>query len=83
MATVSRTTDETTVNESGGVTVPAEIRDRLDIEAGDKLRWEITDDGRLSVTVVRQRFGAFDDFEPADLGEPTDAVALEREFGAE
>ncbi len=77
------TTDETTVNESGGVTVPAEIRDRLDIEPGDKLRWTITDDGQLAVSVVRQRYGAFDDFEPADLGETTNAVELERQFGAE
>jgi AbrB family looped-hinge helix DNA binding protein len=70
------------VNESGGVTVPAEIRDRLDIEPGDKLRWRVDDD-ELGVSVVRQRYGAFDDFEPADLDEETDAVALERGFGTE
>lgn len=77
------TVDVTQVNESGGVTVPAEIRERLGIEPGDKLRWAVDDDGALSVEVVEQRYGAFDDFEPADLGEETNAVELEREFGAE
>jgi bifunctional DNA-binding transcriptional regulator/antitoxin component of YhaV-PrlF toxin-antitoxin module len=42
------------------VTIPASLRRRLDIEAGDKLRWAITESGDLSVEVVRQRYGAFD-----------------------
>lgn len=67
-------TDETTVNDSHSVTVPAEIRDRLDIEPGDKVRWTLADD-ELRVEVVRQRYGAFDDLEPIDVGEETDAVA--------
>jgi AbrB family looped-hinge helix DNA binding protein len=49
------------------VTIPAELRRRLDIEAGDKLRW-VLDDGELSVEVVRQGYGAFDDFEGASMG---------------
>lgn len=67
-------TDETTVNDSHSVTVPAEIRDRLDIEPGDKLRWALADDGTLRVEVVRQRYGAFEGLEPIDVGEETDAV---------
>lgn len=67
-------TDETTVNDSHSVTVPSEIRDRLDIEPGDKLRWTLADDGALRVAVVRQRYGAFDDLDPVDVGEETDAV---------
>lgn len=67
-------TDETTVNDSHSVTVPSEIRNRLDIEPGDKLRWTLTDAGTLHVEVVRQRYGAFDDLEPIDVGEETDAV---------
>ena len=66
-------TDETTVNDSHSVTVPAEIRDRLDIEPGDKIRWTLADD-ELRVEVVRQRYGAFDDLDPLDVGEKTDAV---------
>ena len=59
--------EETKVSDSGVVTVPADIRRRLDIEPGDKLRWN-TDDGNLTVEVVRERYGAFEDFEPVPMG---------------
>lgn len=52
--------EETTVSDRGMVTIPASLRRRLDIEPGDKLRWEVDEDGALSVQVVRQRYGAFD-----------------------
>lgn len=68
MAT-DETPEETTVSDRGMVTVPASLRRRLDIEPGDKLRWDVTDGGELTVTVVRQRHGAFaDDTMKADLG---------------
>lgn len=60
--------EETTVSERGAVTIPAAFRRRLDIEAGDKLRWDIDEEGNLSVEVVKQRYGAFDDFEPVSMG---------------
>jgi len=63
-----RSPEETKVSDRGIVTVPASLRRRLDIEPGDKLRWEVEDDGTLSVEVVRQRYGAFDDFEPVSMG---------------
>lgn len=50
------------------VTIPVSLRRRLDIEAGDILRWEVDDEGILSVEVVKQRYGAFDDFEAVQLG---------------
>lgn len=81
MAT-ERGTEETKVSDRGMVTIPAALRRELDIEPGDKLRWAVDDDGELSVEVVHQREGAFDDFEPVDVGE-TDAVGVEQEFGAE
>lgn len=59
---------ETTVSDRGMVTIPAAVRRRLDIEAGDKLRWTVTDEGDLSVEVVRRRHGAFEDFEPVSMG---------------
>ncbi|MFQ3475890.1 hypothetical protein HKK80_06475 [Halonotius sp. F2-221B] len=40
------------------------------------------DETDFSADIVDQREGVFDDFEPVDAGE-TDAVATEREFGAE
>ena len=58
---------ETKVSDRGMVTIPASLRDRLDIEPGDKLRWQVKD-GDLTVEVVRQRYGAFDDFEAVPMG---------------
>ena len=60
--------EETTVSDRGMVTIPASLRRRLDIEPGDKLRWTTDDTGSLSVEVVKQRYGAFDDFEPMSMG---------------
>lgn len=59
---------ETKVSDRGMVTIPADLRRRLDIEPGDKLRWQTDDQGNLSVEVVKQRYGAFDDFEPVSMG---------------
>lgn len=60
--------EETKVSDRGMVTIPASLRRRLDIEPGDKLRWGTDDEGGLSVEVVKQRYGAFDDFEPVSMG---------------
>ena len=73
---------ETKVSDRGMVTIPADLRQRLDIEPGDKLRWTTDEGGTLSVEIVHQREGVFDDFEPVDAGK-TNAVDVETEFGAE
>ena len=73
---------ETTVSDRGMVTIPADLRRRLDIEPGDKLRWTADEEGNLSVEIVHQCEGVFDDFGPVDVGE-TNAVEVEGEFGAE
>lgn len=68
MAT-EETLGETKVNDRGMVTIPASLRRRLDIEAGDKLRWDVDEEGNLSVEVVKQRYGAFEDDDlKADMG---------------
>lgn len=59
--------EETTVNEGGMVTIPATLRRRLDIDAGDKLRWSV-EDGDLTVDVVRTEHGAFENAPTASLG---------------
>lgn len=66
--TTEEVPEETKVSDRGMVTIPADIRRRLDIEPGDKLRWGIDEEGTLSVEVVKQRYGAFDDFEPVPMG---------------
>ena len=65
---------ETTVNESYSVTVPAAIRKEADVDAGDKLRWHVDEDGSLSVELVKQQYGAFSELDPVDIGESTDAA---------
>lgn len=69
-----RVEDETTVNDSYSITVPAAVRRQADIEAGDKLRWVVDEEGTLSVEVVKQRYGAFSELEPVDIGEDTNAA---------
>lgn len=73
--------EETEISDRGTVPIPAEIRRRLNADSGDKVRWGIDDEGNLSVEIIHQREGVFDDFEPVDAGE-TNAVEVEEEFGA-
>lgn len=58
---------ESTVNDSYGTTIPSEIRKALGekIEPGDTVRW-VVDDGKLSLEIVHERYGAFEDAEPLD-----------------
>jgi len=65
---------ETTVNESYSVTVPAAVRQEADVDAGDKLRWHVDEDGSLSVELVKQQYGAFSELDPVDIGESTDTA---------
>jgi len=61
--------EETKVSDRGMVPIPAELRRRLDIEPGDKLRWDADEEGNLSVEVVKQYDGAFaDDDMKAPMG---------------
>lgn len=66
---------ETTVNGSFAVTIPVAVREDLDLEPGDRLRWGVDDTGRLVAEIVRERYGIADDLEPIDMGE-TDAVEV-------
>jgi AbrB family looped-hinge helix DNA binding protein len=59
---------ELQVTGSGQATIPAEIRRQLGIEPGDVFRWTVVDDGVLRAKIIRQEYGAFDDFEPVPMG---------------
>lgn len=71
----SQVEDETTVNDSFSVTVPSAVREEVGIEPGDKIQWAVDDSGGVSVEVVKERYGAFSELEPVDIGEETDVVA--------
>lgn len=70
---------ETTVNGSFAATIPAAVRDRVDLEPGDRLRWDVDEEGRLVATIVRERYGAAEDLEPIDMGE-TNAVEITESY---
>ena len=63
----TRVEAESTVNDSYETTIPAAIRHALDdaLEPGDTVRWVISD-GELSLEVVHEEHGAFEDAEPFD-----------------
>ena len=45
---------QTTMTTKGQVTIPKRVRDRLGLEAGDKLRFHFQDDGRVVVEPERK-----------------------------
>jgi len=63
--------------------IPAHIRQELDIDDGDTLRWHIEDDGTLRVQVVQQRNGTFGDFDGYDGDRVTDVESDHDTWGAE
>jgi bifunctional DNA-binding transcriptional regulator/antitoxin component of YhaV-PrlF toxin-antitoxin module len=65
---------ESKIGERGTVTIPVNLRRQLDLEPGDKLRWNIDEGGYLSVEVVKQRYGAFED---DDMKAPMGGDSLE------
>ena len=65
---------ETTITEQFSVTIPSPVWRAAGIEAGDTIRWQVDDDGSLSVELRRQQYGAFDHLNAVDIGEPTDAA---------
>lgn len=73
---------ESTVNDSYGTTIPSEVRKALgkEIEPGDTVRW-IVDDGTLSLEIVHERYGAFEDAEPFDGPEWDGEEAAESAWG--
>jgi bifunctional DNA-binding transcriptional regulator/antitoxin component of YhaV-PrlF toxin-antitoxin module len=63
--------------------IPARIRQELDIDDGDKLRWDIEEDGTLRVHVVQQRSGTFDDFDGYDGDQETDVTTDHDAWGVD
>ncbi len=63
---------DSTLTSKGQFTLPAEIRQALDLRQGDQLRFELTDDKQLSVAARRRRsiFEMRDTLPPLSLGRP-------------
>jgi bifunctional DNA-binding transcriptional regulator/antitoxin component of YhaV-PrlF toxin-antitoxin module len=61
--------------------IPAQIRQELDIDDGDHLRWYLDDEGTVRIEVVQQRCGTFADFDGYEGDEETDATTEHDEWG--
>ncbi|MEF8773519.1 MAG: AbrB/MazE/SpoVT family DNA-binding domain-containing protein [Halobacteriales archaeon] len=63
--------------------IPAHIRRELDIDDGDRLRWQIEDDETVRVRVLQQCSGTFSDFEGYGGERTTDVETDHDEWGIE
>jgi bifunctional DNA-binding transcriptional regulator/antitoxin component of YhaV-PrlF toxin-antitoxin module len=63
--------------------IPARIRRELGIDDGDHLRWHLEEDGRVTVRVVQQQPGTFDEFDGYDGAEPTDVTSDHDAWGVD
>ncbi|TKX78819.1 AbrB/MazE/SpoVT family DNA-binding domain-containing protein [Halorubrum sp. SD626R] len=63
--------------------IPAHIRRELEIDDGDKLRWQIEDDGTLRVRVVQQRSGTFSNFDGYDGDRETNVESEHDAWGVD
>jgi antitoxin PrlF len=70
---------DATVTSKGQVTVPVEIRERLGVKAGDRLRFHLSDTGRLTVTAIHRRsiFDRLDELKLPSLGRPVSEADID------
>jgi antitoxin PrlF len=63
---------DATITSKGQVTVPAEIREKLGVKAGDRLHFRLTESGKLTVTPIRRRsiFDSLDELKLPSIGRP-------------
>jgi hypothetical protein len=60
--------------ESDGATPPLDAPEQFDLGGDETLRWTVSDDGEWTVERVEQRYGAFSELDPVDVGEATNAA---------
>jgi antitoxin PrlF len=74
-----------TVTSKGQVTVPADIRERLGLKAGDRLDFHLTDSGKLTVVATKRRsiLETRHDLPPLSLGRPLTQRDIDDAIGDE
>jgi antitoxin PrlF len=74
---------DATVTSKGQVTVPVEIRERLGVKPGDRLRFHLSDSGRLTVTAIHRRsiFDRLDELKLPSLGRPVTGADIDSAVG--
>jgi antitoxin PrlF len=70
---------DTTLTVKGQVTIPAEIRERMDLQPGDKLRFSLTESGKLTVEPRRRRsiFDSLGSLKLPALGRPLEQADID------
>ncbi len=70
---------EATLTSKGQVTVPADIRQRLDLKPGDKLRFRVSDSGELTIEARHRRsiFDSLADLALPPLGRPIEQAEID------
>jgi AbrB family looped-hinge helix DNA binding protein len=76
---------EATITSKGQVTVPASIREKLGIKAGDRLHFRLTDSGELTVIPIRRRsiFDRLDKLKLPSIGRPVSREDIDAAIQAE
>src|SRR5258708_39241794 len=74
---------EATITSKGQITVPAEIREKLGVKAGDRLHFRLTESGKLTVTPVRRRsiFDHLDELKLPSIGRPVTRADIDAAIG--
>lgn len=74
-----------TVTSKGQVTVPADIRERLGLKAGDRLDFHLADSGQLTVVATKRRsiLESRDDLPRLSLGRPSTQRDIDDAIGDE
>jgi AbrB family looped-hinge helix DNA binding protein len=74
---------DATITSKGQITVPAEIREKLGVKIGDRLRFHLTKSGRLTVTPIRRRsiFDRLDELKLPSIGRPVTREDIDAAIG--
>lgn len=71
---------DATVTSKGQITIPKEVRDRLDVEEGETLRFRFDEDGSVRLVVPNDPMDRFDEVRERAAGLEVDVQELiERE----
>lgn len=75
--------DDATLTSKGQVTIPAAIRQRLGVKAGDQLRFRLSTSGDLTVIPIRRRsiFERLDELKLPSVGRPVTKADIEDSVG--
>src|SRR5260370_21756291 len=76
---------DATITSKGRITVPAQIREKLGVKAGDRLHFRLTESGKLIVTPIRRRsfFDGLDELKLPSIGRPVTREDIDAAIGEE